>query len=446
MEENIQKALADFISGCRLEKIPQRFRDDARLRILDWIGCAAAGAHYPQMEIARAYLSETGGSPEASVVGLKAKLPVRSAAYLNGIAGHVCELDDGHRTAIGHPGSVTVPTALALAEKLGSTGAEVLKAVILGYDLFARLGRAVNPSHYKTWHTTGTCGTLAAAAAAASLLKLTPEETNHALGIAATLAGGLIESFGTHAKAVNIAAACQNGIDAALLAQKGFTGSKSAILGKKGFVAATCADPHIEHLGNPTEETLISDTAFFKVYASCGHTNSPLDALFALKEENSVDPDDIESIAVRTYKVSVEVAGNARCSTEDEAKFSIPYCFAIALRCGSVALANFSEEKRRDPAILDLMKRVSVSEDPEATKLFPRRVAEVSIRFKDGKTLSHKVWNSCDKAEPSTIEAKFRAAVEGPLGGDAAESLIGLVRGIESLENVSGITALLREA
>ena len=147
MEEPLQAGLARFISGCSLEKIPEKFKADARLRILDWAGCAIAGAHYPQTVIAGRYLSSVGGAAESTAIGLDDRLPARSAAFLNGVAGHVCELDDGHRTAIGHPGSVTIPVALALAEKTGATGADFLKAVIIGYDTFARLGRTVNPSH-----------------------------------------------------------------------------------------------------------------------------------------------------------------------------------------------------------------------------------------------------------------------------------------------------------
>ncbi len=446
MEEPIQAALAAFISNCEFKKIPEHFKEDARLRVLDWLGCAIAGAHYPQVKITGGYLGAAGGAAEARAFGIEGKIPVRTAAFVNGVAGHVCELDDGHRTAIGHPGSITVPVALALAERHGLSGEEVLKAVIIGYDMFSRLGRTVNPTHYRTWHTTGTCGTIAAAATAASLLGLTPEETNNAIGIACTMAGGLIESFGTHAKAVNIAEACQNGIDAAYLAKAGMTGSHSALLGKKGFVAATCTDPHIENLKDPSEETLVSDTAFFKVYASCGHTNSPLDALFELIRTKHPDPDQIESIAVKTYRVSVDVAGQLKCATEDEAKFSIPYCFAIALRYGTIALPQFTEEVRTDPKVLDLARRVTVTEDPEATSLFPRRVAEVTVRMKDGTEFVKKVWNSNDKAEAATIEAKFRAAAEGPLGEEAARELQKLAESVDTLPSVLPVIDLMMKA
>ncbi|MCF0254248.1 MAG: MmgE/PrpD family protein [Duodenibacillus sp.] len=442
MQEPIQAALAEFVAGCDLARIGEHFKEDARYRILDWIGCAAAGAHYPQVEIASKYLDQVGDAGPCTVVGSDKTRSVRAAAMLNGIAGHVCELDDGHRTAIGHPGSVALPVALAVGEAVNASGADVLKAVILGYDMFSRTGRAVNPSHYRCWHTTGTCGTLAACAAAASLLKLDAEQANNALGTACTLSGGLVESFGSHAKALNIGAACQNGVDAAMLAKAGFTGSHSALLGKKGFVAATCADPHVSHLENPSEATLISDTAFYKVYSSCGHTNSPLDMTFRLKREHAVDPAAIESVLVKTYKVSVDLTSQLKVATEDEAKFSLPFCIAIALLKGSVTLANFSEAVRTDPEVLALARRIQVVEDPEATARFPARQAEVTIAFKDGASISAKTLSACDEAEPAQIIAKFEDAVPF-YSPEKRKAIVDMVTRIEDLPNIKLLTAML---
>jgi 2-methylcitrate dehydratase PrpD len=443
MEETIQKNLAAFVSECDFAKIPEHFKEDARYRVLDWLGCAVAGAHYPQVEISAKYFDSLGDAGSSSVILHNKKYSVRTAAFLNGIAGHVCELDDGHRTAIGHPGSVAVPTALSLAEKLNSTGEEFLKAVILGYDMFARTGRTVNPTHYKTWHTTGTCGTLAAAAAAASLLKLTPEETNNALGIAATMAGGLVESFGSHAKAINIAEACQNGIDAAYLAKNGLTGSHSALLGKKGFVAATCTEPHIENLENPTETSLVSDTAFYKVYSSCGHTNSPLDLTFKFIKEVQPNPDDIEKIDIQTYKVSVDLTSALKVATEDEAKFSLPFCVAIAILYKSVALAYFTDKVRKDEKVLSLARKVTVSENPEATARFPKRQAELQVTMKDGTVYRYQTLNSCDDADNAQIVAKFEAATQN-LTTEQREKLICFITTVDQQPGIGEIFGILQ--
>lgn len=444
MQEPIQAALAAFVANCDYSRIPEHFKADARLRVLDWIGCAAAGAHYPQMQIASKYLYAVGDAGGCTIVRNGAGHSTRNAVYLNGIAGHVCELDDGHRTAIGHPGCVTIPVALAVAEKANATGADFLKAVILGYDMFARVGRTVNPSHYRTWHTTGTAGTFAAAAAAASLLKLSPEQTNNALGLAATSAGGLVESFGTHAKATNIALACQNGLDAAELAGLGFTGAHSALLGKKGFVAATCTDPHIENLENPSEETLVSDTAFFKVYSSCGHTNSPLDVTFAMKKKYGLKAEDIKHVTVKTYKVSFDLTHELKTATEDEAKFSLPYCIAIALLYGSVSLNYFAESYRTNSTVLDLARRIEVLEDPEATARFPHRQAKVTVTLKNGTVLEDITLDSCDKADAEQIEAKFAAAVPF-YSSEKQAKIIELVKTIDQQPDIRALAALLAE-
>ena len=445
MEEKLQKGLSEFIALCDLKKINKHFKEDAILRILDWIGCAISGAKYPQVEISKKYLESQYQNGECTVLGTPKKLPPRAAVFLNGIAGHVCELDDGHRTAIGHPGSITVPVALGMAEKYGCSGKDVLKAVILGYDMYTRLGRVVNPSHYRTWHTTGTCGTLASTATAASLLKLSSEEVNNALGIAATMAGGLVESFGTQAKAINIAEACQNGVDAAELAKLGLTGSHSALLGKKGFVAATCFDsPKLENLENPSENTLVSDTAFFKVYSSCGHTNSQLDLVFKFLKAINPNPEDIEDIQIKTYKISVDLTSQLKVETEDEAKFSLPFCSAIAIIHKAVSLKYFSDEIRNDPKVLALAKKVTVSEDPEATDRFPKRQAELIVRMKDGKVYEYKTLDATDEASTEQVVEKFKNAAS-VLSEEDQEKIINFVLHIEEQKDLSDLVAILRK-
>lgn len=445
MEEKIQNGLAEFIARCDLSKVDRHFQEDAKLRILDWIGCAIAGAGYPQVEISKKYLETQYQNGECTVLGAPIKFPLRSAVFINGIAGHVCELDDGHRTAIGHPGSITVPVALGIAEKYGSSGSDVLRAVILGYDMYTRLGRTVNPSHYKTWHTTGTCGTLAATASAASLLKLKVQEVNNALGISATMAGGLVESFGTQAKAINIAEACQNGVDAAELAKLGLTGSHSALLGKKGFIAATCPDvPKLENLENPSEKTLVSDTAFFKVYSSCGHTNSPLDLVFKFIKAVNPKPEDVDDIQIKTYKISVDLTSELKVATEDEAKFSLPFCTAIAIIHNAVSLKFFNQEVRSDPNVLELAKKVTVSEDPEATARFPKRQAELVVRMKDGKVYEYKTLDATDEASTEQVVDKFKTAAS-ELSDEDQEKIVSFVLHLEEQKDLSGLWEILRK-
>lgn len=438
--DNIQQDLSRFISGCHYDRIDDRFILDIKYRVIDWLGCAMSGAHYAQSCIARQFFSQLNGREEATMIGIPGKYPALNAAMVNGIIGHVSELDDGHRKAIGHPGSVTLPVALALGEKLNVSGRGFLKALVLGYDLFIRMGQAVNPSHYATWHTTGTCGAFAATATAASLMCLTPEQTCHALGIVATLASGTQESFGTHAKALTVGHACQNGICAASLAQQGFTGSASAITGKKGFIASTCSKANLEILRNPGEATLLSDTAFYKIYASCGHTNSPLDAMFTLLKQHTLCPADIDQIIVETYRVAVDITGELKSRTEDEAKFSLPYCISVAILFGQVSLRQFQADVLHNHEVNALAARVRVIESPVATARFPARQASVSVYLKNGTHYEVKVMDASDSVVTGQIEQKFRGAT-CELNPQETESVLCYLRNMEDQEN---ITPLIR--
>ncbi|MEF2072600.1 MmgE/PrpD family protein [Consotaella aegiceratis] len=442
MDQSLQDDLARFVCECDMDRIPQRLVTDIKYRVIDWLGCAAAGRDYDACGIARNVFGQTGGRPEATMIGAEGLYPAASAAMVNGIVGHVSELDDGHRQAIGHPGSVTLPVALALGEARQATGADFLKSLILGYDVFIRLGRAVNPSHYAYWHTTSTCGTFAAAATAASLMRLTAAQTSNALGIAATLTGGLVASFGTHAKALNVGHACQNGIHAAMLAQKGFTGSPQAIAGDKGFLKATSREEAFD-IQAPSEATLLSDTAFYKVYASCGHTNSPLDALFSLLRKHSPKADQIKDVRVETYHVAVSLTAALKSASETEAKFSLPYCIAVAIKFGRVSLAEFRPEILRSSEVLSLARKVSVVESDEATARFPRRQAQVTVEMADGQVYSEQVMDSTDVADYAALDRKFLDQVTA-VDGEASNTVLDFIRGMDSSATIAPLTQYLQ--
>lgn len=407
---NSQEKIANFIKKMPDYLAPAENLHDIKYRVADWLGCAVIGKDYPQSNIIKQFVAEFNQQEAVSVIGGK-KSSLLDGILINGVMGHVAELDDGHRLAIGHAGSVTVPVALGFGERYACSGLEFLKAVIVGYEVFIRLGRTVNPSHYRYWHTTGTCGTLAAAATAAYLLKLDHAQIVNALGIAGTMTAGLQQTFGTYAKALNIGQACRNGSMAALLAQRGFTGPEDIIMGQKGFVRATSADATDELLFEIDQMSILSNTAFYKTYASCGHTNSPLDAVFYILGSRKLAAEEVREISVETYKTSVELTGRLACETEDQAKFSLPYCIAIAILYGNVSLNEFAPEVLHSKEVLALAKKVSVTEDPAATAAFPARQARVSIYLTNGECISKEILNANDTPDYKQIESKFLAAI-----------------------------------
>lgn len=443
MENTIEQNLANFIAGCCYEKIAPQLVTDMKYRIIDWLGCAIIGAHYPQSNLSREFFADISGKEDAMIIGIEGKYPAANAAMVNGIIGHVSELDDGHRKAIGHPGSVTLPVALAVGEKLNVSGKAFIQSLIIGYDLFIRLGQSVNPSHYAFWHTTGTCGAFAATATAASLMKLTSEQTRHALGIAATLNSGLVTSFGSHAKALNIGHACQNGIYAACLAQRGFTGASEAITGQKGFIAATSSEENSDIFNNISEMTLLSDTAFYKVYASCGHTNSPLDVIFNMLKTYPLDPAHIAKIEVKTYQVAVSLTATFKASNEDEAKFSLPYCIAVAILFGKVSLEQFKPAVLSSPMVRELAEKISVTESVQATERFPKRQASVTITLNNGHKYTDSVLDSSDVADFDSLEKKFLNAAQG-INKTESEQILSFIKELDQKNNIKPLLDYLK--
>ncbi|HWR39271.1 MAG TPA: MmgE/PrpD family protein [Patescibacteria group bacterium] len=433
---DLEAEIAEFISKLKFDDLPEPIRTDTKYRILDWVGCALAGVPTKPSRIAVSMVKRNGGQEQAMILREGVKIPLAQAAWANGLTGHVVEFDDGHRQAIAHPGSVTVPVALALAECFGRSGKEFITAIVAGYEVLIRLGIAVNPSHYKIWHTTATCGTFAAAAVASKLLRLDGIKTQMALGIAGTMSAGLQETFGTYAKPLNVGHACQSGIQAALLAEQGFTGPEHIIQGKKGFIAATSTERDLLSLEQIRDKKYVSDTAFYKMYSSCGHTHSPLDAIFAMMDEHEINVEKIKSVEVATYLVSVELTAKLKNSSEDEAKFSLPYCIACALLFHKVTLSEFGADKLQDQQIIDVAQKVRVIEDPEATKAFPQRFARVTITLQNGQIIEKQVAAANDVPQYDRIEEKFLSLAAPGVDHSTALKVKELVLNMDELENI----------
>ena len=440
----LQAELAAFIVELKYEKLPSDIIEDTKYRVLDWLGSALAGAHYKPSLIITEMIRSAGGTAQATLIKGNQKVPVAQAALVNGVIGHVAEFDDGHRLAIAHPGAVTVPTSLAVAECFARTGKELLTAVVAGYEILIRLGAAINPSHYKLWHTTGTCGAFAAAASAASLLKLDPQKTQMALGIAGTMASGLQDSFGTHAKSLNAGHACQSGIQAALLAMDGFTGAEDILLGKKGFIMATSTDYNTKLLEEINQNQYVSNTAFYKVYASCGHTNSPLDAIFMIMEQGELALSAIKAVHIETYRTAVELTGKFKQHTEEAAKFSLPYCLAVALLYKKVTLDEFTLDKLNNPLIAEIASKISVFEDPEATKMFPKeRRATVTLTLDNNQVISKHVIMPNDEPKYDSLKEKFMSLAVTCMERPNAQHIKDMILHLEKLDDLSALMKYL---
>lgn len=389
-------ALSNFVSTLSFSRIPPAVAKKARICLLDYLGATFVGSHSKEAVLARQYIQKIGGNPHATVIGMngnKSSMPL--AALVNGITCHAYELDDAHRYATGlHPGATTIPAVLAVGEYLSASKEDLLTAIVAGYEVSGRVGRAINPSHrYRGFHSTGTVASFGAAAGAARILGLDTEKTAWALGIAGSMAGGIFEFLaeGSMNKLLHAGHAACNGVTAALLAQDGFTGPTSVLEGKEGFCRAFADEYNIHLLTESLGSHYEMDDTYFKRHASCGQAFGAIDAVLELRPTLSQKTSTIKRIKVRSFRAAA-VLNEKQPDTIRKAKFSIPFVIALVLLKGSAGYFDFTQENLDNPEIIQLARLTEVYEDKEINDAFPaKRTAVVEIELDSGESLSRQV-------------------------------------------------------
>lgn len=441
----LSKRLAEFIESVRFESLPPNTVRMAKLAFLDWLGSAARGGRERPAKMALAVLQAQGGSPQATLVPSGTKTSALNASLANGIASHIMELDDVHRGSIVHAAAAVIPAALAAAEMAHADGKKLVEAVTVGYEAAIRLGEAVTPSHYYYFHNTGTCGTFGACAAAGKVFGLTVEQMVWALGNAGTQAAGLWEflASGAMSKHLHPGKAAYNGLLAVLLAREGFTGAPEIIEGEKGFCRAMAPEFDLSRItdGLGGAHYKVEENSF-KIHSSCRHTHPSVDLVLELAAEYAIRPEDVDTVTVRTYLTALEITRNPAPETVYAAKFSLPYCVALALSRGSCGLGDFSEENLRDPVIRSVMSRVRLETDDAIEAAHPAKWGGyVEITTRAGQAYSAKIdFPRGDPENPAAEEelaAKFRRMARDAWREEKVEALAESVMKLEELEDVA---------
>lgn len=403
----LSQALAQYITSTTYEDLPSDVVSFTSLCILDYFGSALAGADKRPVQMIDELVKEMGGAEQATVVA-GGKTSVINAAFANGAASHIVELDDVHKGSILHAATVVIPAALAVAEWKKLSGKDLITAVAIGYEVAFRVGEAVTPSHYYYFHNTATCGTFGSVAAAAKLLNLSEEETIHALGSAGTQAAGFWEFIedGAMSKQLHPGKAAMNGVISALLAAKGFTGAKKILEGNRGFFKAMSDEYDESKVTNRLGEEFKILENSFKIHASCRHTHNAMDLMVELAKEKPLKLEDIDNIKVRTYQIAINITDNDEPTTQYASKFSLQFCTALALLKGRGGLDDFNEDTLWDEDIRTLMKRVEVVVDPEIDGAYPEKWgAIVEVRLKNGETITKETdYPKGDPENPVTAD------------------------------------------
>jgi 2-methylcitrate dehydratase PrpD len=444
-QADLTRALAERANTLRYDELPAPVRELARQCVLDYLGVALAGAQDPLVQMLLDEMAEAGGSPQASIIGRSARLPVLSVALINGSAAHALDYDDVNMAMPGHPSVAILPGLLALAELKGSSGREVTTAFVAGYEIACRIGATLQPGHYNLgFHSTGTVGTFGAAAACACLLGLGAEATAMALGIAGTQAAGLKSQFGTMCKPFHAGKAAQNGLLAARLAQRGFSSRIDIVECIQGFALTHGPDFAPEAALATPEAGFHLLANLFKYHAACYFTHAPIECARRLREEHRLTPEAIAGITVR-IDASCDRVCNIPVPVDGlQSKFSLRQTVAMALAGVDTAnLGAYSAENTRDAALVRLRERVRFDWQHN----WPQTLCELELELLDGRRFSARhdagipAANIADQG--MRLAAKFDALVAPVLGAPRARELREM---ISDLDNIADIRSLARLA
>ena len=415
----------------------------AKRAVIDLQAAMISGAVSPPATLLEQALAGELDRGDARLA-LGRKAGVRAAALINGAAAHTTEVDDIYRDGIYHPGAPTIPAALALAQARGLSGAQFLRAVVVGYEISTRIGAAMGRAHYRYWHNTGTIGCFGACAAAAELLQLDAARFAHALATVTTFSAGLQQSFrmDSMSKPMHAGRAAEAGLTAALAAREGVTGSLDVIEGEAGYGRAMSDGPDWDQalatLGRDFHITRMT----FKNHTCCGHTFAAIDGALALQRKMALAARDIARVRVGTYKAALEVAGYEEPKTAAEGRFSLKYVVATALTHGSVRFAAFEPERLQHPATRELMRRVEVAVDPQLDAAFPaQRAARVALESRDGRREEYlqptRIGDPDAPLSDAQLDAKFHELAGPVLGAARAKELLGRLWRLDALTTLA---------
>jgi 2-methylcitrate dehydratase PrpD len=384
------ETLARFATGFAQTPVPSEVAHHAQRAVIDWYASIYPGLDTPAVQVLTRTMADDLDRGTARLVQGR-NATTRAAALIQGTAAHAAEVDDSFRDAMYHPGAATIAAALAVAQSMGASGPEFLRAVVLGYEVSTRIGVVMGRPHYRYWHNTGTMGSFGAAAAAASLLKLDELAFANALAISATFTAGLQQAFRLEAmaKPLHAGRAAEAGVLAAQLAAGGMRSSLDVLEGESGLGQAMSEGPDWSAVGATLGADFHITRLTFKNHIGCGHTFAAIDGALALQQQHGFSHVDIQRVALGVYQPTLDIAPHVDPQNADQARFSLHYMVATALVHGSVRLSAFEPDRLNEPATRALMQRIHKALDPAVDAAFPgRRGARVSITLRDGRQLT----------------------------------------------------------
>jgi len=438
------RVLAEFVVDLAYGDLEDVLIEKTKMHFLDSLGNIFGAFEMPWSQMVIRLLKQMKGELQSTVMGVDGRYPMMMAALANGTMAHGIVADDsGTRPSWAHPGSCIIPAAYAAAEAEQVSGRELITAILAGYEVNCRVDSSVYPGlRDRGFHATGVVGTIGAAATAGKILGLDEEQMVNAFGLAGIQAAGLDEwlTTGDMSKRLHAGKAAMNGVLSALLAQEGYTGPSTVFEGKYGLLATHAESYDLSRLteGLGTEYKILG--CKFKPYACCHELCPPIRLALQAQRKHGIKPEDVENVRIGLNHITAENQLKV-AETPLHAQNHAAVAVAIALVQGQVFLKEFFE-CYDDPRVVELGKKCEVYSDPEINEVFPTKIGtRLEIITRD----DHYSMFEEDKPPipPGFIKEKFTALASSQLPEDNVEKVIHLVDGLENLETLTRLSALI---
>jgi 2-methylcitrate dehydratase PrpD len=446
----VTDTLARFVAETDFATISEKALTNAKMHILDTLGAALAGVTTDTAAIAFDYCSRAGHSDEATIWGTRQKSSAPMAAFANGLLGHAIDFDDWDAFIhAGHPTCMVAAAALSLGEVIGSSGKDLLTAYVLGIEVLTKIAANAPNVQDRGFHSTPVLGSIGAAVACASLMRLNPERIKATLGIAASGAGGIHRQQGSMVKPFHAANTARNGVEAVLLAEKGFTADAAIIEAPRGFCdtffgPGTCDyEKMIAGLGQPY--FLESPGLGLKLHPCSAPQFLAADAALHLKREHNIRFADVAKMEVSIPPLRYQRHYHPEVKTGLRGKFAINYVVALAFLDGKLEIDTFTDTKANEAEVQDALSKVQVIVDESIPE--PGPYCPVSVELKDGSRFTYTARIAKGHPDnPMTEEEvldKFRSNAKQVLSPQRSEAVIVKMRNLETVDNVKKLVALL---
>lgn len=444
-EKAVTMQLAEYAVADHWESFTDRDIRMTKLVYMDWVAAAMTGVSEECVRLVTELASEEKADGECSVIGQNLRMPASYAALINGMESHAIDFDDIHDFLSLHLSSPVLPAALAAAEMEQAGGRELINGTINGIQIMVALSAGIMPEHYNIgrWHATGTIGIFGAAAAAGAILGLTPQEMCHAFGICAGLCSGIQLNIGTMAKPMAAGMAAKNGLTAAILAKKGFTGRQDIFdTDFLDHIAAKKAET--EKITERLYGTYGIHELRFKRYPCGAPTHSGIINCKKILNEHPHSVEEIEKIIFEPYPRAIRLVGNMDPQSGLQGKFSIGFTAAAQIVFGQVTIETFTDENVKNPEVQYLLSRMELVPNEEFTY---SRGGKTTMYFKDGTSYSNSTYllgHEIDLTDTQKdVREKYKEIMIPRTGKEKADRLYELLERLETMERIQELSELL---